>query len=53
MFLASLNPIYTHRILVICGSEKIRALIFVEQCGRGGEIENSEKCINLLVFHTP
>ena len=41
-------PLHTHKILVICGSEKKRALIFVEKCGRGGEIKNSEKCINLL-----
>ena len=36
-------PLHTHKILVICGSEKKRALIFVEKCGHDGEIENSEK----------
>ena len=39
---------FTHKIWVICRSEKKRALIFVDKCGRGGEIKKSEKCINLL-----
>ena len=43
-----LMPLHTHEILVICGLEKKRALIFVDKCGRGREIKNSEKCINLL-----
>ena len=36
-------PLHTHKILVICGSEKKRALIFVEKCCRGGEIKKSEQ----------
>ena len=40
-------PLHTHKILVICGSEKKRALIFVEKCGHGGKIKNLEKGINL------
>ena len=36
-------PLHTHKILVICGSEKKRALIFVEKCGRGGEIKKFGK----------
>ena len=32
-------PLQTHKILVIWGSEKKRALIFVEKCDRGGEIK--------------
>ena len=41
-------PLHTYKILVICGSEKKRALIFVEKCGSGGEIKKLEKGINLL-----
>ena len=36
-------PLHTHKILVIFGSEKKRALIFVEKCGRGGEIKKFGK----------
>ena len=36
-------PLHTHNHGVICGSEKKRALIFVEKCGPVGEMKNVGK----------